>query len=195
MTVTSAENPTTRRRQVVNWTRPFGALAALVVAGTAMAATGIGTGSGPISHGVGTTFGINRSAPSTFSSGIILRNHGWFDVQIESIRPIPRGDAASGMPLREVSFTLETYPVGMSDGSAEPEMPRSVRRPAAGFVLPPSDGSPDSSAFGVATWELVTDGEWAYDGYEVIYRHGFIRHRAEVGPRTVACPDPLTTCD
>ncbi|WP_353950961.1 hypothetical protein V6K52_15145 [Knoellia sp. S7-12] len=195
MTLTSTEDPATRTRQWLTRPRAFGALAALVLAGSTMAATGIGTGPGLIGHDLGTTLGISRSAPTTFSSGIILRNHGWLDVQIESVRPIPRGDAAKGLSLREISFTLETYPVGMSEGSAESEMPRSVRRPAAGFVLPPSDGSPESSAFGVATWELVTAGDWAYDGYEVVYRHGFVRHRTAVGPRTVACPSSVTTCD
>lgn len=159
-----------------------------------MAGTGLGTGGGPLDHqesGGSAVVGIMRPVGATFSTGIQLRHSGWFDVRIESIRPLARPGAESGMPLRELSLSRNPGAhVGIVDGAAEEYVPRAARRPVANFVIRSgdSDGStPTRYVAAVATWDIAAEGYWAYDGYEIVYRHGLVRHRLTMRLGTEGC--------
>ncbi len=174
----------------------LGAAAALAVLGATVAATGIGTGARPLGEGGGGTVGVSRSAPATLTAALSLRHSGWFDVHIESIRPIPRGDAAKGMPSGAVSMTVDpdAWELLLTDGTAEAEVPPAARLTVDGYVIPPSEPSPASGAVALTTFQIVADGEWRYDGCEVVYSHGWVRHRTQLGNQIVGCTTPIDTC-
>lgn len=176
--------------------RVLAAVGGLLVVGAGMALTGYGTGAGPLgAEEGGGIWGIQRPVGTTFTTGLPLRHHGWFDAHVESIRPIPTDGAPAGMPLRELTMT-GVGGVGAVDGYGESSVPRDARRPVKGYVIPPDEGADEKQyAFALATWEIVESGRWTYTGYEIVYRHGPVRHRMQIPAQTEACTLPEEECD
>ena len=169
-------------------------LAGALLALSLMAWTGIGTGPGPLRTGGGLELGITREVGAEFTEGnILVGNHGPFDARIESIRPLPVGEAGVGMPVTAVEVA-HVPPgtgdlLGMVDGPGYERLPRERRHPPAGYVV---RGSHDSTEILVRV-RLDREGTWSYRGYEVVYRHGPVRHRTVVDVTLVGCAPTRAT--
>ena len=164
-----------------------------------MAATGWGTGDGPLGPPGGGEVGVTRDVGARFTEGlVILHNDGWFDAHIESVRPIPLGPADDGLTVEDVSLARvvsDHGPIGIVDGLGEGLVPTSERRKPAGVVIPQdrSSGRDSTHLEVLATYRITHPGTWTYRGYEVTYRSGLVRHRMVVPLSVVACAPKRAT--
>lgn len=164
--------------------RAGGAVGVLAAVGVTMCLTGIGTGEGPLGPtDWGASAATSRDVGDEFTEGAVaLVNDGWFDVHIESVRPLPVGDAARGLAVTSVRLAPRVHGrdgVGLVEGSGAEVVPLADRRSPAGFTIPrTSDAGPfGGSAELLVTYEVTRPGTWKYRGYEVVYRSGLVRHR------------------
>ena len=176
-----------RRRQFV---RAFGLL---VTVNLALCALGIWTGNGPLGppggYGVGTTRPVGSEVTDGNTS---LVNHGWLPVHVDSIKPVAAQGAADGLTTTAVELTPTADPrIGLDDGPGYGLVPAAERTDASGQVLPSNRGDkPPGLGVPVLVRVKVTKpGSWHYDGYEVVYRAGFVRHRMTVPVQFWICTD------
>lgn len=168
------------------WSRRRASVAVGVVAvvGATMCLTGIGTGEGPLGPtDWGASAGASRDVGDEFTEGAVaLVNDGWFDVHIDSVRPVPVEDAARGLAVTSVRLAPRVQGrdgIGLVDGSGAEVVPLADRRPPSGYTIPRTrDAGPfGGSAEVLVTYEVTSPGTWEYRGYEVVYRSGLVRHR------------------
>ena len=187
------------RRPRRRWgARVAAALAALVVVGFVMAATGWGTGDGPLGPPPGYGAGISRDVGDEVTEGTtVLVNDGWFAARIESIRPLPVGDAAAGAPVTAVELALiRPTMVGMADGPGYDTVGPNTRRAARGYAIdPPRTLGHAGTAEVLVRLRVARPGTWHYRGYEVVYRSAGIRHRMVVQVDLRVCTPRGADCD
>ncbi|MFC8501967.1 hypothetical protein ACFUC1_06375 [Pedococcus sp. NPDC057267] len=168
------------------WNRRRVAVAVGVVAavGVTMCLTGIGTGEGPLgpTHWAAGA-GASRDVGDEFTEGAVaLVNDGWFDVHLESVRPVPATDTSAGLAVTSVQLAPRVHGrdgIGLVDGSGAELVPLADRRAPAGYTIPRTrDAGPfRGSAEVLVTYRVTRPGTWKYRGYEVVYRSGLVRHR------------------
>lgn len=178
--------------------RTVGAVVALAVAvGVLMAATGWGTGDGPLglpdngSAMMQQTGSVGSMVIDGGASGVA--NHGWFDATIEQIRPIPVDGAQDGMPVESVRLT-HWAPQTDANGQGY-YLPGEPGESPRGFVVHPiRHGGRLANAIQVVVhYRLAAEGVWRYQGYEVTYRSGLVKHRMVVPFSVVGCAPQRTT--
>ena len=185
------------------WNRRRTAIAVAVVAvvGMTMCTTGIGTGEGPLGPtDWGAGAGASRNVGDEFTEGaVVLVNDGWFDVHVESVRPLPDGDAARGLAVTSVRLSAGVEGrdgVGLVDGSGADVVALSERRPPAGYTIPrvADAGQFGGSAEVLVTYRVTRSGTWTYRGYEVVYRSGLVRHRILLPFNVTVCTPSGADC-
>jgi hypothetical protein len=191
-----------RSRPGVRARRLVWAVVALAVAvGVLMAATGWGTGDGPLGPPGGAKVGITANVGDAFTEGgIFLHNDGPFDAHIESVRAVPAQGATEAMPVVAVTLTTREPgrdAIGIVEGSGEELVPTADRHPAEGFVIHPDRavGRDLGMAEVLVTYRVEREGTWHYSGYEVTYRSGLVRHRMLVPLTVEACAPKRATPD
>lgn len=177
------------------------AVAVVAVVGATMCLTGIGTGEGPLGHDdQGASASVSRDAGDEFTEGAVsLVNDGWFDVHIESVRPVPVDDAASGLAVLSVRLAPRTKgqdSIGLVDGTGAEFVPMPDRKALAGYtVRRTADAGPfGGSAEVLVSYRVLREGTWTYGGYEVVYRSGLVRHRVVLPFQVRACAPKTADC-
>lgn len=182
-----------------------GVLAASLFA--VMAATGIGTGPGPLGDCCGYRVGISRDVGDSFTEGtMVLDNRSWFPIVVEDIRPLPSTGAARGLAVAAVELAHLPPPgsseaIGMGEGDGSHVVPAERRHAVKGSVLQPEwrVGKDRTAQEVLVRYRLEQEGRWTYRGYELTYRSGLVRHRAVLDVTMTACAPaariPVSDCD
>ena len=177
-----AERQPERRPWWRRWNRRHAATAVGVVAvvGVTMCLTGIGTGEGPLGPAPGYGAAISRDVGDEITEGAtVLVDDGWFAAHVESVRPLPVGEAATAVRVEAVELVpASRNGIGMVDGPGYDLLPSGVRSAPEGYVIHSarSFGSPGTAEV-LVRFTVVQPGEWRFRGYEVVYRSGLVRHR------------------
>ena len=178
--------------------RAVAAFGLLTVVSLALSVLGIGTGDGPLGPPMGYGASIPRDVGDEFTEGTtMLVNDGLFSVHIESIRPLPFGDGATGLSITAVELAPhQDLGVGMVDGPGYETVPRDIRRSPGGYQIPPERRVGERASMAEVLLRITVEraGVWTYRGYEVVYRSGFVRHRMVMPIDLQVCTPRGATC-
>jgi hypothetical protein len=161
-----------------------------------MAASGIGTGPGPLGDCCGYGVGVSRDVGVTITEGnVIILNRGWFPVELEEVRPLPSGRAGAGLRVTAVEVAdlplagAEYGTIGLVTEEGYQHVSRERRHLVRGFVIQPQwrVGKDRGLAEVLVRYQVAREGTWVYHGYEVTYRSGLVRHRAVLDLTVAAC--------